>query len=78
MVEPGGYRRPPTGAAAREQTMTFHEYLARARQHDAQQADEPDRPLRTARQARTVRRHRTGPAARTRRPARLMFRRATT
>jgi hypothetical protein len=79
MVEPGGYRRqPPAGATAREQTMTFHEYLAKARQHDAQQAGERDRLLATARQARTARRHRTSPAARARRLARLIFRRATT
>jgi hypothetical protein len=58
--------------------MTFHEYLAKARQHDAQQAGERDRLLATARQARPARRHRTGPGARARRLARLMFRRATT
>ena len=58
--------------------MTFHEYLAKARQHDAQRAAERDRLLRTARQARTTRDHRTGPASRARRLARLMFRRATT
>jgi hypothetical protein len=28
--------------------MTFHEYLAKARQDDAQRADERDRPLLTA------------------------------
>jgi hypothetical protein len=58
--------------------MTFHEYLAKARQHDAQQAGERDRLLRTARQACTTRLHRTSPAARARRLGRLMFRRATT
>jgi len=58
--------------------MTFHECLAKARQHDAQRAGERDRLLRTARQARTARRHRTGPAARARRLTRLIFRRAPT
>jgi hypothetical protein len=58
--------------------MTFHEYLAKARQHDAQRAGERDRLLRTARQARTARRHRAAPAARARRLARLIFRRAPT
>ena len=58
--------------------MTFHQYLAEARQHDAQQAGERDRLIRTARQARTTRPHRTSPPARARRLARLMFRRATT
>jgi hypothetical protein len=56
--------------------MTFHEYLAKARQDDRQRAGERDHLLLTARQARTARRHRTGPAARARRLARLMFRRA--
>jgi hypothetical protein len=54
--------------------MTFHEYLAKARQDDAQRAGERDRLVLTARSARTARRHRTGPAARARRLARLMFR----
>ena len=58
--------------------MTFHEYLAKARQADAQRAGERDRLLLAARQARSARRHRTGPAARARRLARLMFRRAPT
>jgi hypothetical protein len=58
--------------------MTFHEYLAKARQHDAQQGGEHERLLRTARQARTARLHPTGPAARARRLVRLMFHRATT
>jgi hypothetical protein len=58
--------------------MTFHEYLAKARQHDAQQAGERDRLLQKARQARTARPHRTGPADRARRLARLIFRRAPT
>jgi hypothetical protein len=56
--------------------MTFHEYLAKARQHDAQQAGERDRLLQTARQTRTARRHRNGPAALARRLARLILRRA--
>lgn len=56
--------------------MTFHEYLAKARQHAAQQAGQRDRLLRQARQARTARRHHTGPAARARRLAQLLFRRA--
>jgi hypothetical protein len=43
--------------------MTFHEYLAKARQHDAQRAGERDRLLQEVRQARTALRHRTGPAA---------------
>jgi hypothetical protein len=71
-----GYRRRPPIAAAREQAMTFHEYLAKARQDDAQRVGERDRLLLTARQARSARRHRTGPATRARRLARLMFRRA--
>jgi hypothetical protein len=58
--------------------MTFHEYLAKAGQDDVQRAGERDRLLLTARQARTPRRHRTGAAARARRLARLMFRRAPT
>ena len=56
--------------------MTFHEYLARARQYDAQRAGERDRLLQEARQAHTALRRRTGPASRARRLARLIFRRA--
>jgi hypothetical protein len=56
--------------------MTFHEYLAKARQHDAQRAGERDRLLQEARHARTARRHRTGPAVPARRLTRLLFRRA--
>jgi hypothetical protein len=52
--------------------MTFHEYLAKARQHDAQRAGELDRLRQEARQARTVLRHRTGPVARARCLARLI------
>jgi hypothetical protein len=55
--------------------MTFHEYLAKARQQDAHRAGERDRLLR---QARTGRRHRKGPAACARRLARLILRRAPT
>ena len=58
--------------------MTFHEYLAKARQHDARRAGERDCLLQQARQTCTARRHRTGPAARARRLARLIFRRAPT
>lgn len=58
--------------------MTFHEYLAKARQDDAQRVGERDRLLLIARQARTARRHRTGATDRARRLARLMFRRAPT
>jgi hypothetical protein len=79
MVEPGatiGRRRPPTAAAIREQAVTFHEYLAKARHHDAPRAGERDRLLRDGRRARTARHHRTGPAAGARRPARLLFPRA--
>jgi len=69
MVETGttaGYRHPATNRSRRqrEQAMTFHEYLAKARQDDAQQAGERDRLLRTARRARRTRRHHTGPTAR--------------
>jgi hypothetical protein len=58
--------------------MTFHEYLAKARQHDTQRAAERDRLIQRARQNRAARRHRTSPAARARRLARLIFRRALT
>ena len=57
--------------------MTFHEYLSKAVQHDAQQAGERDRLLRVARRARMTRPGRVGPAAPApvRRLARLLFRR---
>ena len=57
--------------------MTFHEYLSKAVQHDAQQAGERDRLLRVARRARITRPGRVGPAAPApvRRLARLLFRR---
>ena len=58
--------------------MTFHQYLAKARQHDAQQAGEHDRLVQTARQNRTAHRHHTGPAAQARLLARLLFHRAAT
>ena len=82
MVETGttaGYRHPATNRSRRqrEQAMTFHEYLAKARQDDAQRAGERDRLLRTARRARRTRRHHTGPTARARHLAALMFHRAT-
>jgi hypothetical protein len=65
--------------ASREQAMTFHEYLAKARQHDAQQVGERDRLIQQkVRQNRTARRRPTGPAARARRLARLIFRRGPT
>jgi hypothetical protein len=55
--------------------MTFHEYLATARQDDAQRAGERDRLLRTARRARRARRHHTGPTAWARHLAALIFHR---
>jgi hypothetical protein len=58
------------------QAMTFHEYLSKAVQHDAQQAGERDRLLLVARRARMARPERVGPAAPVRRLARLLFRRA--
>jgi len=58
------------------QAMTFHEYLSKAVQHDAQQAGERDRLLRVARRARTAHPRRMRPAAPVRRLARLLFRRA--
>jgi hypothetical protein len=58
--------------------MTFHEYLAKTRQHDAQRAGERDRLLQETRRNHAARRHRTGPADRARRLARLISRRAPT
>jgi len=55
--------------------MTFHEYLSKAVQHDAQQAGERDRLLRVARRAHTTRPGRVRPAAPVRRLARLLLRR---
>jgi hypothetical protein len=56
--------------------MTFHEYLSKAVQHDAQQAADRDRLLRVARRTRRTRPERVGPAAPVRRLAQLLFRRA--
>jgi len=55
--------------------MTFHHYLAKARQHDAEQAGDRARLAQSARQNRTADRHRTGPAAQPRLLARLILRR---
>jgi hypothetical protein len=55
--------------------MTFHEYLSKAVQHDAQQAGKRDRLLRATRRARMTRPEGVGPAAPVRRLARLLFRR---
>jgi hypothetical protein len=56
--------------------MTFHEYLSKAVQDDAQLAGERDRLALTARQAGLARRKRERPAAPVRRLARLLLRRA--
>lgn len=58
--------------------MTLHHYIAKARQHDAQQAGERARLAHSARQNRTPHRDRTGPAAQPRLLARLIFRRPVT
>jgi hypothetical protein len=55
--------------------MTFHAYLSKAVQEDAQQAAERDRLLAAARRARMAR-QRVSPAAPVRRLARLLLRRA--
>jgi hypothetical protein len=55
--------------------MTFHEYLSKAVQRDAQQAGERDRLLRVARRGSHDTPGRVGPAAPVRRLARLLFRR---
>jgi hypothetical protein len=55
--------------------MTFHEYLAEARQHDAQRAGQRGRLIQQARQNRIARRHHAGPAARALRLGRLILRR---
>jgi hypothetical protein len=65
--------------------MSIHEYLLKARQDDAVRAGERDRQLLEARRARMAGRHRPepaapaaiAPAARVKRLAWLMFRRAT-
>jgi hypothetical protein len=56
--------------------MTFHEYLSKAVQNDAQLAGERDRLVLVARQARMARRQRASPAAPVRRLARALLRRA--
>ena len=56
--------------------MTFHQYLSKAVQDDAQLAEERDRLALVARQARTARGKRERPAAPVRRLARLLLRRA--
>jgi hypothetical protein len=57
--------------------MTFHEYLSKAVQDDAQLAGQRDRLALVARQARMARRNRERPAAPVRRLARLLLRRAS-
>jgi hypothetical protein len=69
-------RKGRRAVVAGGQAMTFHEYLSKAVQHDAQQAGEQDRLLLVARRARTVRPKRVRPAAPVRRLARLLFGRA--
>jgi hypothetical protein len=69
-------RKGRRAVVAGGQAMTFHEYLSKAVQHDAQQAGERDRLLLVARRARTVRPKRVRPAAPVRRLARLLFGRA--
>ena len=56
--------------------MTFHEYLSKAVQDDAQLAAERDRLRLVARRARMARHNHVGTAAPMRRLARLLFRRA--
>jgi hypothetical protein len=56
--------------------MTFHEYLSKAVQHDAQLAAEQDRLILVARRPGVARRTRARPAAPVRRMARLLLRRA--
>jgi hypothetical protein len=56
--------------------MTFHEYLSKAVQNDAQQAAQRDRLLLVARRARGDRHPRVRPAAPVKRLARLLLRRA--
>jgi len=68
-------RKGRRAVVAGGQAMTFHEYLSKAVQHDAQQAGERDRLLRVARRAHMTRPGRVGPAVPVRRLARLLFRR---
>ncbi len=56
--------------------MTFHEYLSKAVQDDAQLTGERNRLILEARRARMARRERVSPAAPVRRLARLLLRRA--
>ena len=57
--------------------MTFHEYLSKAIQDDAQRRGGRARLLLEVRRARPPHRRDTGPAAAVKRKARLLFRRAT-
>jgi hypothetical protein len=57
--------------------VTIHQYLSQAVKDDAQRAGERNRLLLEARRARGSRRRRAGPAAPSRRLARLLFRWAT-
>jgi len=68
--------QPAIGAAAREQTMTIHEYLINARQDDARRAGERDRLLLEAQRARLARRPHASPAAPVKRLAWLLLHRA--
>jgi len=74
---PRGEPKPAAKAGGRccprGRAMTFHEYLSKAVQDDAQLAAERDRLLLVARRAR---RERGSPAVPVRRLARLLFRRA--
>ena len=56
--------------------MTFHEYLSKAVQHDAQAAADRDRLGLVSRWAHLTRRQRAGSATPVRRLTRLLFRRA--
>jgi len=56
--------------------MTFHEYLSKAVQDDAQLTGERNRLILEARRAHMARRERVSPAAPVRRLARLLLRRA--
>jgi len=56
--------------------MTFHEYLSKAVQDDAQLAGERNRLILEARHGRIARRERVSPAAPMKRLARLLLRRA--
>jgi hypothetical protein len=56
--------------------MIIHQYVSKAVQDDAQRAGERDRLLLEVRRVRMARRERVVPAARVRRMARLLLRRA--